>query len=198
MKQIAIIQGHPDPGGQHYCHALAEAYATGAREAGHRLESIDVSRMDFPLLRSRADGESEPVPDAIRAAQEALTRANHVALFFPIWNGTGPALLRGFLEQTCQASFVFPDRKVGERLGFTSHFTQRKVLAGRSARVVATMQMPAWLYRWFFRPHPERNSLSVAGLRPVRETLIGNVEAEDGQRRATWLARMRVLGREAL
>ena len=30
-KQIAIIQGHPDPAGAHLCHALADAYAEGAQ-----------------------------------------------------------------------------------------------------------------------------------------------------------------------
>ena len=28
-KRIAIIQGHPDPGGGHLCHTLADGYAEG-------------------------------------------------------------------------------------------------------------------------------------------------------------------------
>ena len=50
--RIAIIQAHPDPAGGHLCHALAEAYDEGAREAGHELRRIDVAQLDFPLLRS--------------------------------------------------------------------------------------------------------------------------------------------------
>jgi hypothetical protein len=34
-KRIVIIRGHPDPGGNHFCHALAQAYVKGATEAGH-------------------------------------------------------------------------------------------------------------------------------------------------------------------
>ena len=35
-KQIAIIQGHPDPKGNHFCHVLAKAYAEGAESTGHK------------------------------------------------------------------------------------------------------------------------------------------------------------------
>jgi len=69
LKHIAVIQGHPDPQGRHYCHALAEAYATGAREAGHAVEMIDIAHLEFPFLRSRDDVEHGSVPDAIREAQ---------------------------------------------------------------------------------------------------------------------------------
>ena len=50
--RIAIIQGHPDPKGGPLCHGLAEAYAAGAHEAGHALETIDVTHLQFPLLRA--------------------------------------------------------------------------------------------------------------------------------------------------
>lgn len=35
--RIAIIQGHPDAGVKHFCHALAEAYADGARQSGYQV-----------------------------------------------------------------------------------------------------------------------------------------------------------------
>jgi putative NADPH-quinone reductase len=196
-KHIAIIQGHPDPQGHHFCHALAEAYAAGAREAGHKVEVIDVARLEFPLLRSREDLEHAAVPEAIRQSQDALTRSDHVVLIFPVWNGAMPALLKGFLEQTFRSTFIFPDAKPDERLGFASYFSQRKALAGRSGRIVATMQMPAFVYRWYFHPHPEKNTLRVGGIGPIRESLIGLVETPDSRRREGWLLRMRALGRQA-
>jgi hypothetical protein len=39
----------------------------------------------------------------------------------------------------------FPGRQADERLGFSSYFSQRKALTGKSGRVVATMQMPGVL-----------------------------------------------------
>ena len=34
MTRVAIVQGHPDPAATHFGHALAEAYAKAALEAG--------------------------------------------------------------------------------------------------------------------------------------------------------------------
>lgn len=77
----------------------------------------------------------------------------------------------------------------------------KKGLAGKSARVVVTMGMPAFWYRWFFLAHGVRgfgrNVLAFCGVKPVRESLIGMVEVEDGRARACWLRRMEALGRRA-
>jgi len=196
-KHVVIVQGHPDPQHRHFCHALADAYAAGARKAGHEVVTVDVARLDFPLARSRDDLESGPTPEAIRQVQDALTRADHVVVFYPVWNGAMPALLKGFFEQTFRSSFVFPDAKADERLGFSSYFSQRKALSGKSGRVVATMQMPAFVYRWYFHPHPEKNTLRLSGISPIRQSLIGLVEAPDGHQRERWLSRMSALGRRA-
>jgi hypothetical protein len=59
------------------------------------------------------------------------------------------------------------------------------------------MQMPAFLYRWYFHPRPEKNTLRLSGISPIRETLIGQVEAPDGRKREQWLSKMTVLGRRA-
>ena len=196
-KHVVIVQGHPDPQHRHFCHALADSYAAGARAAGHEVVFIDVARLEFSLARSREDLESRSTPEAIRQVQDTLRKADHVVLFYPVWNGAMPALLKGFLEQTFRSSFVFPDSKPNERLGFTSYFSQRKALTGKSGRVVATMQMPAFVYRWYFHPHPEKNTLRLGGISPVRETLIGLVEAPDGRKREQWLSKMSALGRRA-
>lgn len=196
--RIAVIQGHPDPRGGHFCHALADAYVAGAREAGHEPSLVDVARLDFPLARSREDLDSRSPPDAIAQAQEALRGSDHIVLIFPIWNGGMPALLKGFLEQTFRSSFVFPEARPGERLGFLSYFTKRKALTGKSGRIIVTMQMPGWVYRWYYRPHLEENTLSVGGIGPIRETLVGNVERPDGRDRRRWVERVRQLGRRAV
>jgi putative NADPH-quinone reductase len=196
-KRIAIIQGHPDPNGRHFCHALAEAYAAGARDAGYAVDSIEVAHLQFPLLRSRDDLERGPTPDAIGEAQAVLSRADHVVMIFPVWNGAMPALLKGFLEQAFRPAFIFPNLKPGEQLGFASYFSQRKALRGKTARVIVTMQMPAFVYRWYFHPHPEKNTLRLSGLGPIRQTLIGLVEASNGHRRERWIDKVHALGREA-
>ncbi|HSF48541.1 MAG TPA: NAD(P)H-dependent oxidoreductase, partial [Burkholderiales bacterium] len=78
--------------------------------------------------------------------------------------------------------------------------TWRKLLAGKSARVVVTMGMPAFVYRWYFGAHSlkslERNILGFCGIGPIKESLIGMIEAPNSARRQKWLAKMRQLGRD--
>jgi len=187
-RHILVIQGHPDPAPGHLCRALADAYADGAREAGHSVERFDIATLDFPLLRSQDAFEHEPVPEVLRPAQAAILNAEHVVLVFPLWHGTMPALVKGFLEQVIRPG-MNPAAK-----------SAAHPLAGRSARVVVTMGMPALLYRWWYGAHGlrglERSILGFVGMRPVRHTLFGLAGAGERTRRS-WLARMRALGAKA-
>jgi putative NADPH-quinone reductase len=189
-KRIAIIQGHPDPSGQRLGHALAGAYAAGAEASGHQVRLIDVARLDFPLLRTQREFESGTLPESLRGAQTDIGWAEHLVLFFPLWLGTMPALLKGFLEQVFRPGFAFGPGPDGKPWG--------KRLKGRSARIVVTMGMPALMYRWYFRAHGlkglERSVLGFCGIAPIRETLIGMVEASDDRARERWLAKLRAQG----
>ncbi|HEY7646675.1 MAG TPA: NAD(P)H-dependent oxidoreductase, partial [Hyphomicrobiales bacterium] len=64
LSTILIIQGHPDPAGDHLCHALADAYAQGAVGAGHSVSRVDVAAIDFPLLRTKAEFETGRLPES--------------------------------------------------------------------------------------------------------------------------------------
>jgi putative NADPH-quinone reductase len=191
-RHILILQGHPDPHAPHFGHALAEAYAQAARDAGHELREVHIARLDFPLLRSKADWEAGPVPPALEPVQHDILWADHLVFFFPLWLGGMPALLKGFLEQVARPGFALSKM---DGKGFP-----KKLLAGRSARLVVTMGMPAAIYRWVFRAHSlkalERNILGFVGIGPVRETLIGMVEGEPAARERA-LAQLVRLGREA-
>jgi putative NADPH-quinone reductase len=193
-RRILIIQGHPDATQAHLGHRLAEAYAAGAREAGHDVRCIDVAKLEFALLRSQHEWEHGALPAGLLEAQQAIGWAEHLVLFFPLWLGDMPALLKGFLEQVARPGFAF--RSEGKNpFG-------KKGLGGRSARVVVTMGMPALLYRFYFRAHSvknlERNILGFVGIAPIRETLIGLVDALGDDGREKWFARLRKLGYDAI
>jgi len=191
-KKITIIDGHPDPAPERLCHALADAYADGATQAGHEVRRIDVATMEVPFLRTQSDFEQGTPAPAIQAAQDDLRWAAHVVIIYPLWLGAMPALLKAFFEQTMRPGFAFEADSKG---------WPGKLLAGRTARIVITMGMPAFWYRWFFLAHSlkslERNLLRFVGIKPVGETILGMVEAADADRRARWLAQMTALGRRA-
>lgn len=191
-KKVVVIQGHPDPRGRHFGHALADAYAEAASAAGHEVRRVEVAKMDFPILRNPEEWNDQSAPPALREAQAAIAWADHLVLFFPLWLGTMPALLKAFLEQVLRPGFA---------LIYSGHRFPQKGLENKSARVVVTMGMPAFWYRWFFRAHGvkglERSILAFCGISPIKESFVGLVESKDGSGRARWLARLATLGREA-
>jgi len=193
VSRILLIHGHPDPVSQHLNRTLSQAYAEGATAAGHALRHTEVGALDFPVLRSAHSWNQDPVPPALKPAQDDITWAQHVVIFFPLWQGDMPALLKAFLEQVARPGFA-----VGP--GGAKPFGH-KPLSGRSARVVVTMSMPALAYRWFYRAHSvkslERNILGLMGFAPVHATLIGSVDGLGAAGVARWQTKLRKLGRDA-
>ncbi len=196
-RNIVVVQGHPDPRGAHYGHALADRYLHAALGAGHRVEVIDVAHLDFPLLKTREDFEAGIAPPAVRAAQGLIAQADHLVVFFPLWLGDVPAILKGFLEQVFRPSFVTSGSGL-ENLARG----KRTRLKGKSARIVVTMGMPAVIYRWWFGAHGtrnlKRNILGFCGFGPITQSLIGMVEQPAPRRREKWLDRMDALGRAGI
>ncbi|MBM3492472.1 MAG: flavodoxin family protein [Alphaproteobacteria bacterium] len=141
MTRIVLLQGHPDPAGGHLLHAMADAYAEGAAAAAYELRRVAVAGLAFPLLRTAGEFNDGQPPPAIAEAQSAIGWAEHLVIFYPLWLGGMPALLKGFLEQVMRPGFAFdPARKA----------FGGKLLGGRSVRIVLTMGMPALVYRCFF------------------------------------------------
>jgi putative NADPH-quinone reductase len=184
-RRIAIIQGHPDPAGRHLLHALADAYAEGATAAGHELRRVEVAKLAFPLLRTQEEFETGAVPPDLAQPRDDMRWAEHWVFLFPLWHGTMPALFKGFLEHIFRPGFAMEYRKEG---------FPKRLLAGRSARIVVTMGMPVPMYRWYFGAYGvrgfERSMLGFAGIKPIRESLYG-LSFADEKKRARWLEDMR-------
>jgi len=190
MARIAIIQGHPTPGGGHFCHALAGAYSAGAAEGRHEVRQIVVAELAFPMLRSKSDWEKAPAPPVVADAQETLAWADHLVIIYPLWLGGMPALLKGFLEQALRPAFMSGATEAGA--------TWKTVLKGKSSRIIVTMGMPAFVYRWYFGAHSlkslKRSILALVGIGPNRHTLIGMIEQMSEGRRRSHFETMRILG----
>jgi len=194
VAKIVIILGHPDPSPDRLCRALANAYADGARAGDHTVTMIDLAAVDVPMLHSAADWKQgrETLPDALSTFVTPCLEADHLVLVYPLWLGTMPAVLKAFLEQLLRPGVAFAMGGSGFPKG---------QLQGKSARVVVTMSMPAWAYRWYFFAHSlknlERNILGFVGIKPIRETLYGSVETVSAAKRQAWLEQMRALGERA-
>jgi putative NADPH-quinone reductase len=191
-KSIVIVDGHPDAAPERYLHALVNAYAEGARKAGHSVSVIEIAKLDIPLLRSAEDFEKGTAPATIRAAQDLVRTADHIVIMYPLWLGSMPALLKGFIEQLLRPGFAF---------AYVANGFPKKLLTNKSAHIVVTMGMPGFFYRWYYRAHSlkslERNILGFVGIKPVRATVIGMIGDKHATKRQAWLKKMETLGRSA-
>jgi putative NADPH-quinone reductase len=183
---------HPDSRGGHFVNAIADAYAEGAEKAGHKVLRIAVSRLEFELLGD-ARAWAAGAPESLRPAQAAILEADHLVFVYPLWMGSMPALLKGFLEQVSSGGLMIEPAEGGR--------SWVRKLKGKSARVIVTMGMPAAAYRYYFGAHSlksfERNVLKFAGVDPVRDTVIGMIEARSPENRARLLKRIGRLGAAA-
>jgi len=193
VKRITIIEGHPDSSKVHFGHALVEAYAKGANEAGHEVKRLSVAELDLPFLRSKEEWEADTSSQPIRQSQDAIAWADHLVVVYPMWHGTMPALLKAFFEQVFRPGFAMSKDESGKMW--------KKQLTGKTARIIVTMGMPALFYRWYFRAHSlkslERNILAFCGIGPIKSTLIGMVENFDDNKIKQWMAKMNKLGQRA-
>lgn len=193
MTRITIIQGHPTSGSRHFCHALADAYAEGAAEGGHEVRVVPVADLDFPLLRSKSDWEGALPSPAVAEAQRTLVWAEHLVIIYPLWLGGMPALLKGFMEQAFRPAFMTG--------GGGPKASWKTALKGHSSRIIITMGMPAFAYRWYFGAHSlrslKRSILSLVGIGPNRHTLVGMIEGMSDAKREAWLAAVHKLGTRA-
>ena len=184
-KQILVLNGHPDPRPERLCAALCDAYEHGARLGGHEVRRIDVGALEFPLLRSIEEYRSAEAPAAIAKARDDLLWADHFVVVFPLWLGATPALLKGFLEQVLKEGFS--KREAGDH-------AFKPQLVGKSARLVITMGMPAAIFRLLFGAHGlralQQGILMISGVKPLRHTILGSVEARSAATRERWLKQM--------
>ncbi len=192
-RTVVVIDGHPDPDPKRLVHGLAGAYIESAQQAGHSIELVRLADLDIPLLRSERDWQSGDVPADVAQAQEKIRAADHLVFVFPLWLGSMPALLKAFLEQVMRPGFAF-DEEAREGGG-------QRLLAGKSARIVVTMGMPALFFRWFYRAHGvrffKRNILKFCGISPVRSVYFGLAGSGSPGRRDKAMQKMRRWGREA-
>jgi NAD(P)H dehydrogenase (quinone) len=189
MARIAIIVGHA----RHntFCEALGRAYRRGAMAGGHEAVLFVTSAMVFDPVLHDGFERLQPLEKDLKAAHDAMLAADHLVVIFPLWFGTLPAILKGFLERVMQAELF----EAGRQRKFL------KVLRGKSCRVIVTMGMQGFVYRWWFGAHSVKmlasNILGFVGAGPIRTTVYGNVDGVTTERRRVWIDEVESLGRGA-
>jgi len=185
---ILIINGHPDK--ESFNWALAAAYKKGALKKGAEVQEIHIVDLDFNVnLAFGYRKRTELEPD-LRRAQEQITWADHLVWVYPVWWGSVPALMKGFLDRVLLPGFAFKKRE--------GSVWWDKYLTGKTSRIICTMDQPTWYYRWFNgRPSHvamKRLTMNFIGIKKVRITAIGPLRLSKPKFRENWLKKVEALG----
>jgi len=128
----------------------------------------------------------------LQAARRDILWAGHLVFVYPLWWGAMPALLKGFVDRVFTPGFGFQFES--ER-----SYIWRRLLHGRSARLIVTMDGPPLLIRLLYQNpgiHMMRDmTLEFCGVSPVGVTLLGSVKRATRARRLLWKMDVEDLGR---
>ncbi|MCC6925860.1 NAD(P)H-dependent oxidoreductase [Novosphingobium sp.] len=161
-----ILDGHPD-GGRLLTHLL-DAYAA-ALPAGTEVERIAVRDLAFDPNLRRGYAKAQPLEPDLQRLMTALDACDHLVIGFPMWWGAEPGMLKGLIDRVLLPGWAFQyhrDDPMWDRL-----------LAGRSADLVVTMDTPPWYLRLAYGDAVikrwTRQVLGFVGFKPVRVFRFG-------------------------
>lgn len=167
--KIYILLAHPSK--ISFNGALADAYEQRAKEVGHEVRRQNLGDLDFdPVLWEGYKTPQELEPDLIKA-QDNILWCEKWVIFYPIWWGSVPALLKGFLDRALQSGFAFKYHNSGPFWD--------KLLKGRSAHLITTCDAPK-LWIWFMYCNSDVNmmkqaTLKFCGFSPVKTTRLDRI-----------------------
>lgn len=189
-KRIVIINGHPDR--EAFNFGVAEAYKQGATASGAELQEIVIADLQFnPNLKYGYRQRTELEPDLLEA-WEKIQWADHLVWIHPVWWGGLPAITKGFVDRLFLPGLAFRYRE-------NSVFWD-KLLTGKSAHIITTLDQPGWYYRLAFgRPSVNqlrRSILKFCGISPVKVTYLGIIKTSDPAKRTTWLKKVNTMGQK--
>jgi putative NADPH-quinone reductase len=188
MKQVLIINGHPDIHSFNY--ALSEAYIKGADRTDSIISQINIAELEFnPNLKFGYRKRMELEPDLIDAIDK-IKKADHIVWIFPMWWYGYPALMKGFIDRTFLPGITYQPIE-GKPL-------PKKLLKGKSARLIITADTPKW-YDFLIMKKPainqfKKGTLQFCGIHPVKVTYISTIKNSSSDFRIKWLDKISLLG----
>ena len=120
-----------------------------------------------------------------------IKKANHIVWIFPMWWYGYPAQLKGFIDRTFLPGITY-EPIAGKPF-------PKKLLKGKSARIIITSDTPKW-YDRFFMGRPainqfKKGTLKFCGISPVKVTYIAPLKGSNLEFRKKWLKQVSLLGK---
>lgn len=188
MKKVLIINGHPNA--ESFNFGIAESYKNGAIASGAQVETITIANLNFnPNLQFGYQKRTELEPDLLDSWKK-IKRADHLVWIHPVWWGGLPAITKGFIDRLFLPGMAFQYRE--------NSVWWDKLLKGKTAHIITTLDQPGWYYRLFFgRPSVnqlKKSTLEFCGIKPVKVSYVGIIKTSDADQRKKWLEKVYNLG----
>lgn len=187
MKKILVIDGHPNR--DSLCYSLAEEYIEGAKGAGAEVKKLRIMDLDFnPVLKYGYQKRTELEPDLL-SALELLKWADHMVWVHPVWWSGLPAITKGFIDRLFLPGLTYNN--------IPNSYRFEKLLKGKTAHIIATLDQPGWFYRLVFKApseHQLKSSLKLCGVKTKKVTYIGIVKGSPEVQRKKWLLNVKKMG----
>lgn len=192
MKKILVINGHPDI--ESFCAGLAKSYKKGAESTKADCKLVNLADLNFnPNLQYGYRQPTELEPDLLKMQQDIIN-SQHLVFVYPTWWGTYPALLKGFVDRVFLPKFAF---KFNENSPIWD-----KLLKGKSARLIVTMNSPKWFYSLIYKSSGhnsmKKSVLGFCGVAPVKITTLSPIITSTDAIRQNWLNQVEKLGEKQI
>lgn len=108
--RILVVFAHPRR--DSYTGRVLDALVEGLGRAGHEIELADLYAEGFqPLLipEDYAQWEGRPMPEDVLREQARVDRSDGIALVFPIWWWSMPAMLKGWFDRVFSAGWAYEE-----------------------------------------------------------------------------------------
>jgi putative NADPH-quinone reductase len=188
MKNILIINGNPNK--ESLNAAMAWSYFEGANQSSKNVELIHLSDLEFDPNMHNGYNVKQELEYDIKLMQGKIKQADHIVWVFPHWWGSVPAILKGFIDRTFLPDFAFK-YSVGSPI-------PKKLLRGKSSRMIITMDTPPFIYKFFFGAPVfnmmKKRVLKFSGFNPVKITTFGPVRTSKEKVRSNWIEKVYHLG----
>ncbi len=183
---IYLLLGHTDS--ETLSGALADRYAAAAQAAGHTVRRQNIGDMQFdPVLHHGYKTIQALEPD-LEAFIANVQWADHIVIVYPTWWSSMPAKLKGLFDRAWLPHLAF---------NFADHgLTWKKLLKGRTARIITTANMNPWLITFMYgspTTHLELAILRFAGVK-AHSTIFGPSERASARTHARWIKKVERLG----
>lgn len=189
MKKVLLILGHPSKNS--FCKSILDSYKNGLKKTNCEIKEIFLSDLKFNLdLGGNFDEYNREIETDIINAQELLKWADHYVFVYPIWWGNIPALLKGFIDRAFLPNVTFKYQK--------NSSLPIKLLKGKSARLLVTMDSPNWWFKFVYRSSAnhamKEATLNFCGVNPVKITIMDKVRTSTLEQRNSFLKKVESLG----